>query len=40
MLITQETVAAKLAAYLRHDISLPQLVDWAEQALMDGRGVR
>jgi hypothetical protein len=36
MLITKQTVAAKIAAYLRHDISLPQLVDWAEQALMVG----
>jgi hypothetical protein len=36
MLITKQTVAAKLAAYLRHDVSLPQLVEWAERALMDG----
>jgi hypothetical protein len=36
MLITQETVAAKLAAYLRYDISLPQLVDLAERALLEG----
>ena len=36
MLITKQTVAAKLAAYLRHDVSLPQLVDWAERALMEG----
>ena len=36
MLITKQTVAAKIAAYLRHDISLPQLVDWAERALMEG----
>jgi hypothetical protein len=36
MLITKQTVAAKIAAYLRHEISLPGLVDWAERALMEG----
>jgi hypothetical protein len=36
MLITKEIVAGKLAAYLHHDISLAQLVDWAENAMMDG----
>ena len=36
MLITKQTVAEKIAAYLRHEISLAQLVDWAEAALMDG----
>jgi len=35
MLITKQTVAAKIAAYLRHDMSLSELVDWAERALMD-----
>ncbi len=36
MLITKPTVAGKLAAYLHHEISLAQLVDWAENAMMDG----
>ncbi len=37
MLITKQTVAEKIAAYLRHEITLSQLVDWAEQAMMDGQ---
>ncbi|MCP9441169.1 MAG: hypothetical protein NNA20_01120 [Nitrospira sp.] len=36
MTITKQTVAEKLAAYLRHELTLAQLVDWAEQALMEG----
>lgn len=36
MTISREQVAGKIAAYLRHEISLPDLVDWSEQALMDG----
>ena len=28
--------AEKIAAYLRHEISLAQLVDWAENAMMEG----
>ena len=36
MLITKQTVAQMLAAYLHHEINLAQLVDWAENALMDG----
>lgn len=35
MLITKQTVAGKLAAYLHHEMSLAQLVDWAENAVMD-----
>jgi len=35
-LITKQTVADKIAAYLHHDIALAQLVDWAENAMMDG----
>jgi hypothetical protein len=27
---------AKIADYLHHDITLAQLVDWAERALMEG----
>lgn len=36
MTITRHTVAQKLAAYLRHELTLAQLVDWAENALMQG----
>lgn len=35
MTITRQSVADKLAAYLRHELSLAQLVDWAENALME-----
>jgi hypothetical protein len=33
---TRQTVADKIAAYLHHDITVAQLVDWAEKTLMDG----
>ncbi|MDO8543203.1 MAG: hypothetical protein Q7S40_22435 [Opitutaceae bacterium] len=36
MTITKQTVADRIAAYLHHEITLAQLVDWAEQAMMDG----
>lgn len=36
MTITKQTVADKIAAYLHHEITLAQLVDWSERALMDG----
>lgn len=36
MLVTKRTVVDKIAAYLRHDISLAQLVDWAEGVLLEG----
>ena len=36
MVITRQTVADQIAAYLRHGITLAQLVDWAENALMEG----
>jgi cobyrinic acid a,c-diamide synthase len=36
MKITRQTVADKIAAYLRHEITLAQLVDWAEKAMLDG----
>ena len=36
MVITKQTVADKIAAYLHHRITLEQLVDWAENALMEG----
>ena len=35
MVITKQTVADKVAAYLHHELSLAQLVDWAENALLD-----
>ncbi len=36
MTITKQTAALKLIAYLRHELSLEQLVDWAEFAMMEG----
>jgi hypothetical protein len=36
MTITKQVVAGRIAAYLRHDISLAELVSWAEDALMEG----
>ena len=36
MTITKKTVADKIAAYLHHEISLAQLVDWSENAMMEG----
>lgn len=35
MLITKTIVADKIASYLHHDITLAQLVDWAERAVME-----
>ena len=35
-MITKQTVADKIAAYLHHEITPAQLVDWAEDAMMDG----
>ena len=34
--ITRQIVADKLAAYLRHELPLADLVAWAESAMMDG----
>jgi len=39
MTITKQTVADKIAAYLRHDISLAELVNWAEETMMEGEFV-
>jgi hypothetical protein len=36
MLVTKQTAAQKLTAFLHHEVSLAQLVDWAETALLDG----
>lgn len=35
MAITTDLVARKLSAYLHHELSLPELVDWAENAMLD-----
>ena len=35
MTITKKTVADKISAYLHHEITLAQLVDWSERALSD-----
>lgn len=35
MAISKQFVAEKLTAYLRREISLDQLVDWAEIAILD-----
>ena len=34
--ITDKVVADKLTAYLPHKLSLADLVDWAEMAMMEG----
>jgi cobyrinic acid a,c-diamide synthase len=36
MMITKQSVADQIAAYLHREITLAQLVDWAERVLMDG----
>jgi hypothetical protein len=36
MAITRQIVADKIAAYLGHRASLADIVDWAEQQIMDG----
>ncbi len=36
MRITKRSAAEKLAAYLHHEIGLSALVDWAENAIMEG----
>lgn len=36
MNITKEKTAAQLGAYLSHGITLDELVDWAEMAMMEG----
>ena len=35
-MITRQTVADRIADYLRHTITLDQLVDWSEVAVLDG----
>jgi cobyrinic acid a,c-diamide synthase len=36
MIITRQVVAEQIAAYLHRRITAAQLVDWAENALMEG----
>ena len=36
MQITRQTVADQLSTYLHHQMSLEDLVDWAERQIMDG----
>lgn len=35
-MITRQAVAEKIGAYLHHESSLAELVDWAEDAMMEG----
>ena len=35
-MITRQDVAAKLTDYLHHRLTLEELVEWAEQAMMEG----
>ena len=35
-MITRHNVAVKLTDYLHHRLKLEELVDWAEQTMMDG----
>jgi len=35
MIVTKQDVAERIAAHLQHRVTLPQLVDWAENAIMD-----
>jgi len=37
MTISKNVVADQIAAYLRHQITLAQLVDWSERAIMEGQ---
>jgi hypothetical protein len=39
MVITRQTVAEKIAAHLQRRLTLGELVDWAESALLDGEFV-
>jgi hypothetical protein len=36
MQTTRQIVGGKLIAYLHHEISLSELVDWAEQVMQEG----
>jgi hypothetical protein len=34
MIVTKQMVVENIAAHLQHRVTLPQLVDWAENAMM------
>ncbi len=34
--ITSRSLADMLTGYLRHELSISELTDWAEQAMMEG----
>lgn len=36
MTVTKQTTAARIAAYLHHEITFAELVEWAEEAVMEG----
>jgi mRNA-degrading endonuclease HigB of HigAB toxin-antitoxin module len=36
-MITKKTLADKMVAYLQHKITLAELVDWAENAVMENK---
>jgi len=36
MLITRQVLAKQLSEYLHHNVTIEQLVDWAERAIMEG----
>ena len=35
-MITKQYIAMQLLAYMKHEINLSQLVNWAEETLMEG----
>lgn len=35
-MITKQYIAMQLLAYMKHEINLSQLVNWAENAIMEG----
>jgi len=35
-MITKQYIAMRLLAYMQHEINLTQLVNWAENAIMEG----
>ncbi len=36
MIITKQSIAQQVLAYMSHRLTLPQLVDWAENSLIEG----
>lgn len=35
-MITRKIVAAQLLAYMKHNISISELIEWAEKSIMEG----